>query len=278
MTLPLLLEADQLEAALADETLRQQLLIIDTSSADNYAKHHVPGAIHLPPASLQRGEKPAPGKLPHPEQLQAMFSSLGLSPEKHVVVYDDEGGGWAGRLIWTLDVLGHRNYSYLDGGLHAWVNEGHPCEQTANSGDVVDFQVSIDSSVIAEVEDILPRLGAADFAVWDARSAEEHSGSKILAARGGRIPGAFNIDWLDLMDRERNMRLIDLDGLRQTLANLGVSTDTQVVTHCQTHHRSGLSYLAMKLLGFTNIQGYHGSWSEWGNREDTPIEGETRAA
>ncbi len=271
--LPLLIEPEQLQALLNDQGPgKDDLLILDVSSADNYARHHVPGAIHIPPSALVSGVKPATGKLPEAERLQALFSAIGLSADKHVIAYDDEGGGWAGRLIWTLDVLGHKNYSYLNGGLVSWVNEGHPCEQIANQGQAVDFELSIDSSPIAELEEVLASLDNEAIAIWDARSAEEHAGSKVVAQRGGRIPGAKNIDWLELMDRERNLRLIDLDALQQRLDSLGLGKDKLILTHCQTHHRSGLSYLAMKLLGYPRYKGYHGSWSEWGNREDTPVE------
>lgn len=269
-SLPLLIEAEQLAEVIA--TGNSDLLILDTSSADNYRRHHVPGAIHIEPTSLQCGSSPVPGKLPSIEQLSALFSRVGLTADKQVVVYDDEGGGWAGRLIWTLDVLGHRRSAYLNGGLYTWVNEGHITETTQNSGSPSDFCASIDNSVIAEVEDILPNLGSDNFAIWDARSAGEYDGSKVFAQRGGHIPGAVNIDWVNLMDRQRNMRLVDLEKLQQQLNELGLSKDKQIVTHCQTHHRSGLSYLAMKILGYPNIKGYHGSWSEWGNRNDTPIE------
>ncbi len=266
-TWPLLLEAEQLAAALDDP----QLLIVDCCSADSYARGHIPGAIHLSPAALQGGVKPAVGRLPAVAALQQLFSQLGLSADKQVVVYDDEGGGWAGRLIWILDVLGHSNYSYLDGGLIAWTNEGHPLEQRANVAEPVDFKVNINAEPIAEIEDILPRLNDADFAVWDARTPEEYTGSKVLAQRGGHIPGAINLDWVKLKDGARNQRLVDLKELQQTLDQLGLSRDKLIVTHCQTHHRSGLSYLAMKLLGYPRIKGYHGSWSEWGNRDDTPV-------
>ena len=268
--LPLLMEAEQLAALLGSAD--HQLLILDTSSADNYAKHHVPGAIHITPKALQCGSPPTPGKLPSVEQLTELFSRVGLSADKHVIAYDDEGGGWAGRLIWTLDVLGHHNYSYLNGGLPAWVNEGHPLETQINQGEATDYKVSIDQKPIAEIDNIVPNLGSDTMAIWDARSAAEYNGTKVVAKRGGHIPGAVNIDWLELMDRDRNMRLVDLEQLQQRLNTLGLSKDKQIITHCQTHHRSGLSYLAMKILAYPNIKGYHGSWSEWGNREDTPIE------
>jgi thiosulfate/3-mercaptopyruvate sulfurtransferase len=266
--LPLLIEAEQLEALLD----HPDLLILDTCATEKYQKYHIPGAIHIPPKALQCGSQPVPGKLPSIEQLTEMFSNVGLSDEKHVVVYDDEGGGWAGRLIWTLDVIGHSNYSYLNGGLFAWGNERHPLESATPQIKKTDYVITINNAVIAEIEDIIPKLGNKDFAIWDARSAAEYDGSKILAQRGGHIPGAINIDWLELMDRNNNLRLVDLEKLQQRLNQSGLDKEKQIVTHCQTHHRSGLTYLVMKILGYENIQAYHGSWSEWGNREDTPIE------
>ena len=74
------------------------------------------------------------------------------------------------------------------------------------------------------------------------------------------------------MDPANHHRLKPLAELEQTLAAVGLSKDKTIATHCQSHHRSGLSWLVMKLLNYTNILAYHGSWSEWGNREDTPVE------
>ena len=265
---PLLIEASQL----ADSLHEPKLLILDTSSADNYAKHHVPGAIHIAPAALQCGVKPAVGKLPAPDQLQALFSRVGLTADKHVIVYDDEGGGWAGRLIWTLDVIGHRNYSYLNGGLQAWLSGGHPSEDVANLPPPSEIEITIDSTPIAEIEDFINLLGNSQLGIWDARSPEEYRGEKVLAQRGGHIPGAVNLDWLELIDNGNDMRLKNLSALQARLDHIGLSADKTIITHCQTHHRSGLSYLLMKILGYPHIKGYHGSWGEWGNREDTPIE------
>jgi len=266
--LPLLLEPAELEAALG----RSNLLILDTSSGDNYARHHVPGAIHISPQALQCGIKPAVGKLPSVEALSELFARVGLTPDKHVIAYDDEGGGWAGRLIWTLDVLGHKPYSYLNGGLAAWVNEGHPVETASSAGNRSKFAAHIDSTPIATAEQIIAQLGDPNFAIWDARSADEYAGRKVVAARGGHIPGAVNIDWLELIDRSHNLRLVPLEPLRTKLQMLGITPDKTVVTHCQTHHRSGLTYLAMKILGYPSIKAYDGSWGEWGNRTDTPVE------
>lgn len=265
--LPLLIEAPLLAPLLDDP----RLLIIDLSSEANYQHQHIPGAVHLSPAALKTGTPPAPGKLPSAEQLSAVFSQIGLTPERHVVAYDDEGGGWAGRLIWTLDVLGHQHSSYLNGGIHAWAAAGLPLSSEAVKLTASDYQAQIHQQPIAEIEDILAGIATPDQAIWDARSAAEYRGEKVLAARGGHIPGAINIDWLELIDDDNHKRLINLQQLQQRLEQLGLSRDKTIITHCQTHHRSGLTYLAMKILGYPNIKAYPGSWSEWGNHQELPI-------
>ncbi len=264
----LLLQADELQKLID----KNELLIVDVSSTDNFIKGHIPGAVHILPSALQGGIKPAVGKIPNDQALNQLFSAIGLSESSHVIAYDDEGGGWAGRLIWTLDAIGHTNYSYLDGGIQAWKAAGFAVETGGFTGRANNYPITIDSRPIAELDEVLDSLEDPSVAIWDARSAEEYRGEKLVATRGGHIPGAVNIDWLELIDRDNNMRLIDLDGLQQRLNTLGLSKDKTIITHCQTHHRSGLTYLVMKILGYPSIKGYHGSWSEWGNREDTPIE------
>ena len=266
---PLLLETGDLQALMEQ---RDDLLIIDVSSPENYLRAHIPGALHLPPAALLCGYAPAPGKLPDEDRLEELFSALGLDPGRHVVAYDDEGGGWAGRLLWTLEVLGHKHYSYLNGGIHAWKDEGLQTTAEASQAVSGSYQVNINRNAIADLEDILPRLDDPALRIWDARSPEEYRGERAASARSGHIPGAINLDWLELIDRHNATRLVDLEQLQQRLNTLGLSPDKDIVTHCQSHHRSSLSWLVMQILGYPSARGYHGSWGEWGNREDTPIE------
>ncbi|WP_192034795.1 rhodanese-like domain-containing protein [Halomonas sp. YLGW01] len=268
--LSLIVEPEQLEASLG----HPDLLIIDVpAKADSYLEGHVPGAVFLDHQHLLCGSGDVPNETPSVEQLSALFSSLGLHRDTHVVAYDDEGGGWAGRLLWTLELIGHTRYSYLNGGIHAWRQAGLATETTPNEttpshyeAEILHPDVSIDAEAIQE------RLGDKGFAVWDARSRAEYDGEKGQNKHLGHIPGAVNLDWLDVMDRDNALRLRDYAELVTELEALGLTPDMEVVTHCQSHHRSGLTWLAGKALGFTEMRAYPGSWKDWGNRDDTPIE------
>ena len=268
--LPLLLEVEQL-AAVLDKENTDRLILVDLCHPDSYSSAHLPGALYLHPGRLQRGTAPAPGMLPGKADLEDILSSIGLTPEHHVIAYDDEGGGWAARLLWTLEAVGHQGYSYLNGGIHAWRAAGLPLESGPVSVEPTHYEVSLNPAPVANLEDILPRLEDPGLAIWDARSAAEYRGERSGSARAGHIPGAINIDWLELIDRGNAMRLVDLEQLRARLDELGLTPDKDIVTHCQTHHRSSLTWLAMKILGYPSVKGYHGSWGEWGKRDDLPV-------
>ena len=258
-----------------DNSQDKKLLIIDLSREAVYQQAHVPGAIFLDFKKLLSGIQPATGKLPSAEQLSSLFSSLGLEQDSHVIAYDDEGGGWAGRLIWTLDCIGHKHYSYLNGGIHAWIADNMPIEQSINQATASDYKISEDKltlNVKADMPFILNNLNNEDFTIWDARSKEEYEGSKAFAAKGGHIPGALHYEWTNGMDKENALRLKPIAQLETELQSVGIDKNTTVITHCQTHHRSGFTYLLGKILGFKDIRAYDGSWSEWGNDPNTPVE------
>ena len=255
---------------LHDRMQTEDLLVLQVTAPQVYAQAHLPGAVHVAPADLIAGEPPAVGKLPPRDALLALFRRVGLTADRTVVTCDDEGGGWAGRLAWTLDVIGHTDWRYLDGGMHAWAAAGLPFSDTPVVPVPSDLVFDLDPGPVAELQDVLAALDAPDASIWDCRSAEEYAGLKRTAARNGHIPGAVHLDWLDLMDRERALALVA--DLEARLAARGITRDRDVITHCQTHHRSGLTYMAARLLGFPRIRAYHGSWSEWGNRTDTPVE------
>jgi thiosulfate/3-mercaptopyruvate sulfurtransferase len=261
-----LLEPADLDALRAGDG---DVLLVDVGAAERHEAGHIPGAVLVTPAELIDGRPPAPGKLPPVDRLEALFARLGLTPETLVVCSDDEGGGWAGRLAWTLSLIGHDRWAVLDGGLHAWHGDGRPLETAMNPRTPTVVPVTVDRRILADADDVLEASRTGSAVIWDARSPEEYRGERVAAARAGHVPGALNLDWLELMDRERHLRLREDAGA--LIAARGIDLSRPVITHCQTHHRSGLTWLAATLLGAPDVRAYDGSWAEWGNREDTPV-------
>ena len=264
--LPLVIEPSDLLPRLD----ARELILVDLTSSARYAEGHIPGARFVDPKRTQLGHPPAPGLIPPQAALEALFGELGHNPDAVYVVYDDEGGGWAGRFIWLLDVIGHCKYHYVDGGLKAWLAEGLPMSIQIPAPVGGPVALTLHDEPTATREYLQSRLGAADLAIWDARGPLEYSGEKVLAAKAGHIPGAVNFEWTAGMDQARNLRI--RTDMPQILEKLGISKDKEVITHCQTHHRSGFTYLVAKSLGYPRVKGYAGSWGEWGNHPDTPVE------
>jgi thiosulfate/3-mercaptopyruvate sulfurtransferase len=269
-TLPLLIEPEQLQPFLTDPAV----LIVDLCDLASYAAGHIFGAVHLDYADLVRVEPPAMGLLPDEAQLSEVLSRLGLTTDRHVVAYDEEGNGRAGRLLWTLATLGHECVSLLNGGIHAWDAAAGPLEAQFRCPLRSAYQAHFADppTAVADRKYILGRLGRRDLALLDTRTPAEFAGLDQRAARGGHIPGAVNLNWTDAMDPQRQLRLQPDPVLRKLLERRGVTPDKEVIVYCQSHHRSAHTYWVLRYLDYPRVRGYPGAWSEWGNDPALPVE------
>lgn len=269
MKKPYIIDSQQLVSELKSANAP---ILIDVSKIDAYNQAHLPNALFVDYTRLQH-KGSIVGFAPERQDIQTLIEELGITPDSYVVAYDDEGGTRAARFLWVLALAGHKNFSYLNGGTHAWLAAGLPTDNNPVAVTPSQYPVpALQTQPIITFEEIEQKLNQPNFIVWDSRSAEEYQGITVRAQRAGHIPGAANYNWERAIDRNNNNLLRPLEDIRAELAALGITANKEVVVHCQTHHRSSFTWLLALHLGFNNVRGYAGSWQEWGNHPTAPIE------
>ena len=188
----LLVETDWLAGHLKDADLR----VVDARKAEEYKAGHIPGAVSIPRDSTFDPAAPK-GMVGQPEQIAALFGGKGINETVHVVVYDAGKDTAAARVFWTLEYYGHPRVSVLNGGFTKWQAEGREVTAEEPGFAAVTFTVRPAPAIFSTREEILADIGQADVVILDARSPAEYRGEDVRAKRGGHIPGAVNIDWVE---------------------------------------------------------------------------------
>ena len=241
------------------------VLIVDTRSFGEYSKGHIPGSVNLDLFAFHWFDTTSNGIESFNKQTQKLLSFIGVTSEKKVIFYDGVSGMLAARGVWMLLYFSHQNVMMLDGGIKKWQKENLPIETKPNHFQSSTFSGKIDPNLISGFEYIRDNLDR--LTIIDARSQGEYSGETVRAAKIGHIPSSINIDW--------NLNLYD-DGTFKNNSDLSklydIPKNAEIVTYCQGAYRAANSFLALKRLGFKNVRVYLGSWGEWGNLLDLPVE------
>lgn len=250
---------------------------IDLRSTDAFQAGHLPGAVRLEPALLNRAEPPFNGLLPSPGIARRLAEAIDLREGDHVIAYDAGRGTEAARLVWVLQVYGFTATSWLDGGHAAWVasggeiatgDEAPPIGGAGGNGGPVELAQG--THWIIEADELLGELGAPDLRILDVRSAAEYAGTDVRSAMGGHVPGAIQLEWTTQLAPDGCLR--PREELLSELAAIDVRPEHRVVVYCQTHQRSSVTWLILRHLGYEDVRGLDGAWSVWGNRSDLPKE------
>ena len=199
-----------------------------------------------------------------------LFNLRGVTANTPVVVYDEQSGIRAARGFWFLEYFGHPRVQLLDGGFGAWVSAGLPVTREAASPSKSTWTGTPQAHTIATWRDVQARLGRPDVVLLDTRTDGEYDGSMVRAKRGGRIPGAVHVEWTRNLDEDGAFK--PAPELRAMYEQAGVTPEKEVITYCQGGYRAAHGYLALRLLGYPNVRNYTGSWKEWGDREELPVE------
>ena len=250
---------------LQKELEEPELVLIDTRSFNEYSDGHIPGAVNLDVFAFHWYDTSKKGLESFRNQAQKIFSFVGISEKKKVVFYDEISGMLASRGVWLLMHFSHSNVFMLDGGISKWKKDGLPIETKTNGFKPLEFRGKTNDKVIVGFEYI--RDNFEKLKILDVRSKEEFEGSVYRAAQRGHIPNSVNIDWNQNIASDGTLKSNDeLEKLYD------FPKDSEIVTYCQGAYRAANTFLVLKKLGFKNVRVYLGSWGEWGNKLELPVE------
>ena len=245
-------------------------LLLDLRPPEAYAAGHIPGAIHIDLWGVSLIDTdPAPLKA-FMWMIEHVLAVHGVQAATPVVVYDEQSGVRAARAFWFLEYFGHSSVRLLDGGFNAWIAAGLPFTRDALPAPASEWTGTREAHTLATWKEVRTALGRGDAVVLDTRTDGEYTGATVRARRGGAVPGAVHIEWTRNLGPSGDYK--PAAELKQMYQDAGVTPDREVITYCQGGYRAAHSYLALRLLGYPRVRLYVGSWKEWGDREDLPIE------
>jgi thiosulfate/3-mercaptopyruvate sulfurtransferase len=234
-----------------------------------FDESHIQGAVHLDNAAIRPNRPPL--FVPTEAEFSSLMSSLGISDDDHVVVYDDRGGIYAARLWFVLMAFGHPNVSLLDGGWTKWTMDQRPTSRTSARWANPVFHARLNRSAIATADDVVKAIGRKDVRIVDARTAAEIAGQDLRGIKhGGAVPSSIPVYWEDTLDQPART-FKSADAIAALYAGKGIAPSDPIITYCQVGMRAAHDAFTLALVGHTNVQVYYGSWDEWGNRDDLPI-------
>jgi thiosulfate/3-mercaptopyruvate sulfurtransferase len=239
---------------------------------------HIPGAVQVDWFSTL--QHPLRRDFVTKDQFEAVCAKLGIANDTTVVFYGDKSNWFACYALWLFQYYGHQKVRIMNGGRAKWEKESRPFvkdesnyPQTRYSAKQPDKNIrAFRDEVFKQVEKKKPLV--------DVRSAKEYTGELISmpnypqegATRGGHIPGAVSIPWSQAVN-EADSTFKSPEDLRALYEGKGIKPDGEVIAYCRIGERSSLTWFVLKyLLGYPNVKNYDGSWTEWGNLVDAPIE------
>ncbi len=269
-----LVSAEWARAHLDDPAVRFVEVDVDTTA---YDQSHIPGAVAWSWTSqLSDGVR---RDIATPDEFSALLSASGIGPDTTVVLYGDNNNWFAAWAYWQLKLYGHDRARLLNGGRRYWLDQNLPLSTEVPSYPATGYRLgSLDLSIRAFRDDILPRLGDPQLALVDVRSPAEYNGEVIAppgmtetAQRGGHIPGAASIPWAQTVREDGTFK--STDELEALYGAKGVTRDRDVIAYCRIGERSSHTWFVLReLLGFERVRNYDGSWTEWGSMVGVPIE------
>jgi thiosulfate/3-mercaptopyruvate sulfurtransferase len=254
-------------AQLAKPDVAKRYIILDARERQKYKQGHIPNARWVDHAAWGRTF----GHGTDAEAWSKRIGELGIGANSRVVVYDDNFTKDGARIWWVLRYWGVQDVRLLNGGWRGWTAESFPTDKEDAVAVPVEFVAKAHSERMATKEQMLKGLKDGNQQIVDARSEPEYCGvEKLTNKRGGAIPGAKQLEWIDLLDKE-TQRFKSAAELRKLFEQAGIVLSKPTATYCQSGGRASVMAFGLELMGARNVSNYYASWKEWGNAKDTPV-------
>ena len=270
---------------LADHLNSPDVRIVDGTSylpnqgmngREQYDIQHIPGAVYFDINDIADETDPLPHMLPSPEKFSSKVRKLGLGDGNKIVVYDANGGYLAAaRVWWMFRVFGHEDVAVLDGGLQKWIDEGRPVDDMEPAARDRHFTARMNHSLVRSVSQIIDNIDSAKEQVIDARSAGRFKGEDPEprpSKKVGHIPGSLSLPFNQLMDPKNHFTYRSADEIKAAVDQAGIDISKPISASCGSGVTACVLALGLFLIGHKNTAIYDGSWSEWGDHPDTPVE------
>ena len=251
----------------------QRPLLLDIRPAELFAAGHIPGAVHLDLFGLSLIDTdPAPLRA-FLWIIEHLFAARGVAADRPVVVYDERSGDRAARAFWFLELFGHPDVRVLDGGFGAWTRAGYAFTAIAEAPVATEWQGARRTEILATYGRARSSHGSAKQAgavILDTRTPENIAARLVRAARGGAIPGSVHLEWTHNLGADGAFKpAAELQAMYEAA---GITPDRDVVTYCQGGYRGAPTPISRCGCSAFPVRNYLGSWREWGDRLDLPLE------
>ncbi len=261
------------------DTEKVRLAEVDYDPKANYELGHIPNAVLFD--WKKDINDPLYRNILNKEDCENLLQKAGINSDTTLVLYGDFNNWFAAFAFWVFKYYGYQDIRLMNGGRKKWLEEDRPISKEIPTYNRGNFKASDpDRNIRVFLNQVKEALNAKDtIKLVDVRSPKEFTGEILAppeyptehAQRGGHIPSAANIPWGQAVNDDGTFKSVE--ELEKIYHPKGITPDKEIISYCRIGERSSHTWFVLKyLLGYPNVKNYDGSWTEWGNIIDNPIE------